>query len=299
MFSFKKEEVVPVAASPRSLQSALSSGIAKQKEHSNVGSPAFNPSSGLSVVSTPQPPADSAPGDGYLVSHVSKSYTSPLIPIYNLTHPLPPPPPLSSVPFLNYCNSLPFSTHQVIKSVIAKYQQTFAKSGAESGDDGRAKLRSTDPEGYYLMVADDDGHVDDDFPEIDPNVPISSVGVDKFVLCERETESPVLRLCIPEAALDIQRIIKEAGPAAELSVSVSQPMLGGRASSVPTSSYLASVPEEESGDFFDKRGKGGIRRGVVQQGGADAAGVFLHITLKASNSMSFSGVPSKSDAFVL
>jgi hypothetical protein len=28
------------------------------------------------------------------------------------------------------------------------------------------------------MVADDDGHVDDDFPEIDPNVPISSVGVD-------------------------------------------------------------------------------------------------------------------------
>jgi len=73
MFSFKKEEVIPAVSSPRALQSALSSGIAKQKEHSNVGSPAFQSTSGgnLNVVSTPQPPADSTLGDGYLVSHVS------------------------------------------------------------------------------------------------------------------------------------------------------------------------------------------------------------------------------------
>jgi hypothetical protein len=149
------------------------------------------------------------------------------------------------------------------------------------------------------MVADDDGHVDDDFPEIDPNVPISSVGVDKFVLCDRATENPVLRLCIPEAALDIQRIVREAGPAAELSVSVSQPLMGGRGASSVPSTFLSSVPEEGYGDDFekDKRGggKGGGRNGFVQQGGADS-GVFLHVTLKASN------VPRskpQSEAFVL
>ena len=313
MFSFKKEEVVPAAASPRALQSALSSGIAKQKEHSNVGSPAFQSTSGgnLNVVSTPQPPADSTLGDSYLVSHVSiipiplTIYLLPIILVLkNDTtrtigpSPLPSSPPLTLTFYYSTITSLPFSTFQVIKSVIAKYLQTFPKSGVVGGDGDHQHTLSADADRYYLMVADEEGQVDDDFPEIDPSVPISSVGVDKFVLCDRHSDTPVLRLCIPEAALDIQRIVKEVGPDSELSVSVSQPLLGGRgASSVPSniSNLLSSVPEEGQGGEINKRVGGRYGSTTTTSGANDD--VFLRVTLKASNSKPISG--HSRDTFVL
>jgi hypothetical protein len=148
------------------------------------------------------------------------------------------------------------------------------------------------------MVADEEGQVDDDFPEIDPSVPISSVGVDKFVLCDRHSDTPVLRLCIPEAALDIQRIVKEVGPDSELSVSVSQPLLGGRgASSVPSniSNLLSSVPEEGQGGEINKRVGGRYGSTTTTSGANDD--VFLRVTLKASNSKPISG--HSRDTFVL
>lgn len=86
---------------------------------------------------------------------------------------------------------------------------------------------------YALLVAEDDGQVDPDFPEvrgrtargrgsqrldtkpplpplpplrvqIDASVPITTVGIDKFVLCRADTEVPVLRVVIPSSALALR-----------------------------------------------------------------------------------------------
>ena len=118
--------------------------------------------------------------------------------------------------------------------------------------------------------ADDEGNVDADFPEIDGGVPIASVGVDKFVMCERGTDRPVLRLCIPEAALTLRAIERELGPSAELSVSCTVPQqlqLGARGSSGGGGG-----------------GGGGGRGGTAAAAAADSKANFLLVTLRASAS---------------
>ena len=108
--------------------------------------------------------------------------------------------------------------------------------------------------------------MDADFPEIDGGVPIASVGVDKFVMCERGTDRPVLRLCIPEAALTLRAIERELGPSAELSVSCTVPQqlqLGARSSS------------------GGGAGGGGIGGTAAA---ADSKANFLLVTLRASAS---------------
>jgi hypothetical protein len=139
-----------------------------------------------------------------------------------------------------------YTVAHVIRAVVAKFRQ----SGAAAAAAGALATAGAEPlgahaAGYFLMVAGDDGNVDEDFPEVDAGVPISEVGVDKFVMCERGSELPVLRLCIPELALGQKHShLLAAGDAmaAELSVSCTVPpalaaKTGGR-------------PDEEPGAFL-------------------------------------------------
>jgi len=109
--------------------------------------------------------------------------------------------------------------------------------------------------------------VDADFPEIDGSVPIASVGVDKFVMCERGTDRPVLRLCIPEAALTLRAIERELGPSAELSVSCT----------VPQQLQLGARGGGGSGG-------GGGGAAAAAAAAADSKANFLLVTLRASAS---------------
>ncbi|CAE7926846.1 unnamed protein product, partial [Symbiodinium sp. KB8] len=50
---------------------------------------------------------------------------------------------------------------------------------------------------FALHVAEDDGSVDTDFPELDPNASITSVGVNQFVLCAGGLSKTMFLLNIP------------------------------------------------------------------------------------------------------
>lgn len=139
-----------------------------------------------------------------------------------------------------------YTVAHVIRAVVAKFRQ----SGAAAAAAGALATAGAEPlgahaAGYFLMVAGDDGNVDEDFPEVDAGVPISEVGVDRFVMCERGSELPVLRLCIPELALGQKHshlLAAGAAAAAELSVSCTVPPA--------LAAKSGAQPAEEPGAFL-------------------------------------------------
>ncbi len=67
-------------------------------------------------------------------------------------------------------------------------------------------------------------------PQADASVPITSIGVDKFVLCDATTGRPVLRLSFPEVLLQQPR--RRGDPPAEELVLNCQPPVGAPGGSV-------------------------------------------------------------------
>jgi hypothetical protein len=98
----------------------------------------------------------------------------------------------------------PFTVSHIIAAVLKAYH---------SGHAGLGLGLSGDPGKYDMRIAEDDGSVDPDFPELDPSVTLTTVGVDKFVMCERATDRPVLRVTIPAAAMRLRACEQEGGPA--------------------------------------------------------------------------------------
>jgi hypothetical protein len=78
---------------------------------------------------------------------------------------------------------------------------TLSSPSAAAGADAVPLLLSLDPLQYDLRISEDDGAVDFDFPPCDSAVPITHIGVDKFVLCEGATDRPILRISIPASAV--------------------------------------------------------------------------------------------------
>lgn len=55
------------------------------------------------------------------------------------------------------------------------------------------------PPSYELRITDEEGNVDEDFPELDMGVHIGSVGATRFALCNAGSDEPVLYVNVPEA----------------------------------------------------------------------------------------------------
>eukprot|EP01138_Halocafeteria_seosinensis_P011217 gb/GECG01011458.1/.p1 GENE.gb/GECG01011458.1/~~gb/GECG01011458.1/.p1 ORF type:complete len:186 (+),score=14.36 gb/GECG01011458.1/:1-558(+) len=79
-----------------------------------------------------------------------------------------------------------YTAQQVVKCCLRMASKEGLREISQNTDD------------YEVRVGNDDGSVDTDFPELDLNVPITSVGVTQFVLCRTGTEQPVLRIALPE-----------------------------------------------------------------------------------------------------
>ncbi len=111
-----------------------------------------------------------------------------------------------------------------VAEVISAILNTFRVSASDPSHQG---LLSVDPSLYDLRIAEDDGGVDTDFPPCDSAVPITHIGMDRFVLCETANDRPILRVSIPCSAVTYRPIDGDALMAVpELSIScywVAQP----------------------------------------------------------------------------
>jgi hypothetical protein len=67
--------------------------------------------------------------------------------------------------------------------------------------------------------------------QADSSIPITSIGVDKFVLCERATDRTIVRLSIPQAQVALRAAERAAGaqsPSLEVSCAPPVGAPGGR-----------------------------------------------------------------------
>lgn len=56
---------------------------------------------------------------------------------------------------------------------------------------------------YRLHVVDEDGSIDEDFPELDEGVHIGSVGVDRFALCQDGSDAATLFVEMPPEVVNL------------------------------------------------------------------------------------------------
>lgn len=130
-------------------------------------------------------------------------------------------------------NALPaFTVAQTIAGIVNTYHSEIVGSG-EDGTSWDLGIGS-DAARYDLRIAEDDGSVDPDFPSIDFAVPITSIGVDKFVLCDIATDKPVMRVCIPAQAVQL-RVCEADDAPVELLITCYQPL------AAPTSTRAIGV----------------------------------------------------------
>jgi hypothetical protein len=137
-----------------------------------------------------------------------------------------------------------FTVSQVIAGLINSLSSQEGKA-EETGVQFSLRGFPTDASKYDLRIAEDDGSVDADFPPVDYGVPITSVGVDKFVLCESATDKAVLRVCIPSQTVQFRMCEAEESPL-ELQLTCYPPVVPGSNTSRPIG-FVATSPRSRPG----------------------------------------------------
>ena len=148
-----------------------------------------------------------------------------------------------------------FTVGQVISGILNNCP--WASLGLPAGSPLAA---SVDASRYDLRIADDDGMPDGDYPSIDAGVAITSVGVDRFVMCDIATDVPVLRVTIPAGAVQL-RVCEAGGEAPELNITCYLPLLPPSASVRPLAAGILAATGAVPAAGSSRSDAGGVAAG--------------------------------------
>jgi hypothetical protein len=176
-----------------------------------------------------------------------------------------------------------FTVAQVVAAVLAEAHPLGDAPAADAEERAAAAAALVDR--FDLRVCDDDGSVDPDFPPIDSSVSLTSVGASVFVLCDSNTDVPLLQLAVPEEQQDASPYAAAAAAASDGRPVDSPSSLAAQAERAHMSP-VAGAPSHGNredgggggGGGGDGDGGDGGDGGRLGAGSGDGEPAWLHVT---------------------